>query len=208
MRKLINKLIVLVPVLFVAGCGLLSPVQQRPVANYEIMDRTVVTTTGLNCVNPHNNWLIYISPMRAFPPYDLNKMYYNVESSYQINTFGYSQWVTPPTELMSQELAKKVVTSCVFKNIATSHALANARYRLLTFLIVMRQEMDSNNQNATARLIIGAELVDLDSNKFIASKIFDARTPTAVGPDGYVKGINKLTEQFDQQIVDWLRQQT
>lgn len=207
MRKLINKLIVLVPVLFVAGCGLLSPVQQRSVANYEIMDRTV-NSRWVNCTNPHSDNLIYISPMRAYPPYDLNKMYYNVESSYQINTFGYSQWVASPTELMSQELSKKVATSCVFKNLATSHALANARYRLLTFLIVMRQEMDSNNQNAAARLIVGAELVDLDSNKVIASKIFDARTPTAVGPDGYVKGINKLTEQFDQQVVDWLRQQT
>jgi ABC-type uncharacterized transport system auxiliary subunit len=193
MRKLINKLIVLVPVLFVAGCGLLSPVQQRSVANYEIMDRTV-NARGVNCTNPHSDNLIYISPMRAYPPYDLNKMYYNVESSYQINTFGYSQWVASPTELMSQELSKKVATSCVFKNLATSHALA--------------QEMDSNNQNAAARLIVGAELVDLDSNKVIASKIFDARTPTAVGPDGYVKGINKLTEQFDQQVVDWLRQQT
>lgn len=207
MRKLINKLIVLVPVLFVAGCGLLSPVQQRSVANYEIMDRTV-NASGVNCTNPHSDNLIYISPMRAYPPYDLNKMYYNVESSYQINTFAYSQWVASPTELMSQELSKKVATSCVFKNLATSHALANARYRLLTFLVVMRQEMDSNNQNAAARLIVGAELVDLDTNKVIASKIFDARTPTAVGPDGYVKGINKLTEQFDQQIVDWLRQQT
>lgn len=207
MRKLINKLIMLTPVLFVSGCGLLSPVQQRPVASYEIMDRTV-NASGVNCANPHSNNLIYISPMRAYPPYDLNKMYYNVESSYQIKSFGYSQWVASPTELISQELSKKIATSCVFKNIATSHALANARYRLLTFLIVMRQEMDSNNQNAVARLIVGAELIDLDSNKVIASKIFDGKAPTDVGPDGYVKGINKLTEQFDQQIVDWLRQQT
>lgn len=207
MRKLINKLILLTPVLIIAGCGILSPVQQRPVANYEIMDRTV-SASGVNCANPHSDNLIYISPMRAYPPYDLNKMYYNVESSYQINTFGYSQWISSPTELMSQELGKKIATSCVFKNIATSHALVDARYRLITFLIVMRQEMDGNNQNAVARLIIGAELIDLENNKVIASKIFDGKEPTAVGPDGYVKGINKLTEQFDQQIVDWLRQQT
>lgn len=207
MRKLINKLIVLAPVLFVAGCGLLSPVQQRPVANYEIMDRTVRANT-INCANPHSDSIVYISPMRGYPPYDLNKMYYNVESSYQINTFGYSQWVSLPTELMSQELGKKIATSCVFKNIATSHALADARYRLLTFLIVMRQELDDKNQNAVAHLVIASELIDLETNKVVASKLFDNKIPTSVGPDGYVKGINKLTEQFDQQIVDWLRQQT
>lgn len=207
MRKLINKLIMLTPVLIISGCGLLSPVQQRPVANYEIMDRTV-SGNSINCPNPHNNNIIYISPMRGYPPYDLNKMYYSTESSYQINTFGYSQWVSLPTELMSQELGKKIATSCVFKNIATSHALADARYRLLTFLILMRQELDSNNQHAVARLVIASELVDLESNKIIASKVFDNTIPTSVGPDGYVGGINKLTEQFDQQIIDWLRQQT
>ena len=89
MRKLINKTnYVLTPVLIISGCGLLSPVQQRPVANYEIMDRTV-SGNSINCPN-HNN-IIYISPMRGYPPYDLNKMYYSTESSYQINTFG-CQW--------------------------------------------------------------------------------------------------------------------
>ena len=187
------------------SCGsVFGPVEQRKVVAYELTDVTISAVP--TCPKTVRNDVIFISPMRANVPYDSAKMYY-AKSPFELNTFGYSQWVANPSDMLTQMITKKIVTSCSFGGIATGNALANADYRLVTQLVTLRQDLTSAN-TASVKLVIYVQLVNLEHNKVVAYKIFDEHSPSAVGPEAMVLATNKLVTQFDTEMLEWLQQQT
>lgn len=206
MRKISKQLLWLLPTLGVVGCGsILSPQSQRQVKTYELVDQSLHDDNLPSCIPPKDNAILFVSPTRASVPYETYKMYYTAES-YSLNYYAYSQWVVPAGELIHQNIIKKLVLSCSFKNVVTSTAIANANYRLVTNLVTIRQEINSANNTANAHIIMSTELIDLETNKIVSTFVFDEKQPTDVSPAGYVEGVSKLITKYDNQLVDWLQQ--
>lgn len=202
MPNKIAKLSIYALMLSLLGCGsIFGPIRQREVISYELADNSI-TMPPANCklMKPD---ILYISPMRANAPYDSTKIYYT-EKPFELEHFGYSRWVAIPTDMLSQIMDKKLVTSCVFKNIVHNNVLADADYRLVTQLIALRQDIISKN-SAKNQLIIYAQLLDVDSNKVISSRIFNEQANSDVGPKAMVTTINQLVTKFDNELVTWLK---
>lgn len=202
-----NTLIKILTIFCLTGCGsILSPVEQRQSVSYEIYDNnTASSMSNQECNKLRTNNVLFVSPMHAYVPYDNLKMYYS-KGQYEVNAFGYSQWIALPADMLTQAMSKKIYNSCLFKNLTTSNALADANYRLISLLTSLRQEINSENNSVVVHMSIAVELIDLNSNKVIASKVFSEGVPTAVGPIGFVKGVNQLTDKFDQNLIIWLKQ--
>lgn len=206
MKKYKNTLLWLIAGFGLASCGsILAPQSQRPINTYQIVDLSAHNNDAQNCQTTQNNSILFVSPTRAFLPYDTYKMYYTSEK-YQLNTYGYSQWVVSPTELINQDIMKRLAVSCTFKGVVTSNAIADANYRLVTNLVTLRHEVNTAQNTANAHMVMMTEVIDLRNNKVVSSFIFDQKQPTDVSPAGYVDGVSKLVTKYDDQLVDWLKQ--
>ena len=202
LNKKFTKLLPFVAILGITGCGsIFSPVSQRPVINYEINDTTVQGIIG--CSKAQTDDSIYISPMQANTPYDSGKMYYSAKPN-ELDYFGFSQWVSSPPDMLTQSITKKVLASCIYKGIVTSSALADANYRLVTKLITLRQKV-LDKDNSEVSLVVYAELIDLERNSIVKTKVFVETMPAPTGPQAMADGINQLTVKFDNELITWLR---
>lgn len=204
--KNIKKLLLAIGVLSLAACSL-GPVKQRPTTSYMIYDTSATESVPMCNNKYHSQKIIFISPMRTAVPYDSTKMYYS-SSDYELNTYSYSQWAALPSDLLTQSMTRKVLMSCSFKNLASTLAIADANYRLVSMMVSMRQDINEANNTATVHLVIASELIDLESNKVVSSRVFNQRVPTAVGPAGLVDGVNKLTNKYNADLIVWLEQNT
>jgi len=206
MKNIKLKLLMLTSVVSLVACSF-GPVKQRPTVSYMIYD-TATTESVPVCNNTyHSKKVIYISPMRTNVPYDTTKMFYS-SSKYELNTYSYSQWAALPSDLLTQAVTKKILMTCSFRNIATSLAIADANYRLVSMLVSLRQDVNQDDNTASVHMVIASELIDLDNNKVISSSIFNQRVPSSVGPAGLVDGVNKLTNNYDAELIAWLQQNT
>lgn len=204
--KNIKKLLLAIGVLSLAACSL-GPVKQRPTTSYMIYDASNSESVPM-CNNTfHSQKILFISPMRTNVPYDSTKMFYS-SSTYELNTYSYSQWAALPNDLLTQSMTRNILMSCSFKNIATSLAIADANYRLVSMIVSMRQDIDESSNTATVHLVIASELIDLETNKVISSNVFNRRVPTAIGPAGLVDGVNQLTAKYNAELIVWLQQNT
>lgn len=200
---MLKKLLCLIPVVILTACGILSPVEQRPVVNYEINDATVAG--GKVCTESASTNVIFVSPMQADLPYNSNKMYYTQKAN-ELDAFGYSQWISAPNLMLTQVMTKKIFKSCVFKGVVTSDALADANYRLVTKLISLRQVVAQDGNSAEVSLVIYAELIDLDRNQVVNSNIFIEKQTGKPGPQVFADSANQLMIKFDDSLVAWLKQ--
>ncbi len=208
MKQLKNPLIWLITSLSLAGCGsLFGPIKQRPVENFTIID-SQINYQQSECPSTQNDNVLYVAKMTAYPPYDTNKMFYT-NNPYELNSYGYSQWATSVTDMMTQEVAKKIATSCTFKNMVGINSLADANYRLSSILIGVREEVGLNKDDTSyAHLIIGTELVQMDNNKVIGAFLFDQKESTEVSPIAYAQAVSSLLTKYNNQLVPWLQQKT
>ena len=206
MKNIKLKLLMVASVLFLVACSF-GPVKQRPTISYMIYDTSTSESVPLCNNTYHSQKVIYISPMRTNVPYDTTKMFYS-SNTYELNTYSYSQWAALPSDLLTQATTKKMLMACSFKNIATSLAIADANYRLVSMLISLRQDVNQDDNTASVHMVIVSELIDLENNKVISSSVFNQRVPSAVGPVGLVEGVNKLTSKYDAELIAWLQQNT
>jgi ABC-type uncharacterized transport system auxiliary subunit len=208
MRKYKNALVWIIGGFGLIGCSsILAPREQHAISNYEIVDTSLSDNNIPSCVLPKENSILYVSSTRASLPYDTFKMYYMADK-YQLNTYGYSQWVVSANDLINQNILKKLFTSCTFKNVVTSNVVVNANYRLVTNLVMLRHEINQQNNTANAHLIIFSELINLSKNEVVASFVFDKLQATDITPGSYVDGVSKLVTVYDAQLVDWLQTNT
>lgn len=206
MTKKYLKVIIGSLALSIAGCGtILAPVKQRQQITYELTDKSIVIPVD-NCATSTKTDIIYVSPMRANAPYETTKMYYS-EKPYELSTYSYSQWAAIPTDMLSQAIEKKLVTSCLYKNVVHNNVLADANYRLITQLVTLRQDLTGQN-TARNQLIIYVQLLDLNSNKVIGSMPFDEELTSDVGPQAMVNSLNQLVTKFNNDLVAWLKQRS
>lgn len=206
MKNIKLKLLMVASVLSLVACSF-GPVKQRPTISYMIYDTSTSESVPLCNNTYHSQKVIYISPMRTNVPYDTTKMFYS-SNTYELNTYSYSQWAALPSDLLTQATTKKMLMACSFKNIATSLAIADANYRLVSMLISLRQDVNQDDNTASVHMVIVSELIDLETNKVISSSVFNQRVPSAVGPVGLVEGVNKLTSKYDAELIAWLQQNT
>lgn len=200
---MLKKLFYVIPVLMLTACGILSPVQQRPVVNYEINDATVVG--GMTCGESAARNVIFISPMQADLPYNSTKMYYTQKAN-ELDAFGYGQWVSSPNQMLTQVITKKIFKSCIYKGVVTSDALADANYRLVSKLITLRQHVAADGNSAEVSLVIYVELIDLERNQMVNSNIFIEKEASQPGTQAFANSANHLMVKFDNDLVSWLKQ--
>lgn len=201
MNNKISMFLIVLMSFSLSGCGtILAPVNSRDITYYEL---TNVDLPNLaNCTGKQSDKILFIAPVQVGPPFDSNKMYYS-KKQFELSTFSYSQWATVPSDMIIELIYQRLMTNCIYKEIVTSEALANADYNLITRVISMRQ--DIVGKKATVKLVISAQLINLSDSKVISSTTFDQSIPSKVGPRYMVTNMNTLINQFNQQLVVWLR---
>lgn len=195
-------------VVFLTSCGsILGPQSQRPVVNYEIVDNSIIESQLPSCNPSLENKVLFVSPTRAALPYDTYKMYYS-DKEYQLNSYNYSQWAIAAPELINQNLMKRLVLSCSFKDVVLSTTITNANYRLVTNLVTLRHEINKSKDTGVAHLVVASELIDLKKNRLIGNFIYDKSVPTDMSVTDYVKATSYLVSDFDAQMLNWIQQNT
>ena len=125
-------------------------------------------------------------------------------SSYQINSYSYSQWAALPQSVINQLIQRKLIQSCLFSNVIHANFITTADIRLNTQLIELQLEVDKSS--SIVHLIIFAQLINAKSNDIIKHKTFIMQTPVETSPKGFAIGADKDTTEFLNQLSDWLRE--
>lgn len=200
--KKYNKLMLIFGTLSLVGCGsILSPQKLPQVNEYEIINLNQASLTESSCENIKGISL-FLPPARGVVPYDSYKMYYT-DNKYKINAYGYNEWITTPADMIGRVAFKNIITDCQFKNSVTSVSTANAQYKVITTLDILRNESTDGKMNA--HLAMTLTLVDNQQNSTVAIMHYDKLMPTDGTPAGYVDVVNQLVNDFSIQAIAWLK---
>lgn len=201
----LKPIILLMSVLSLVGCGsILGPQTKRDIKYYQVSDSQTLNKSFSSCSSYLSNTSIYISPIETVPPYNDYRMYY-VTSDYTVNSYAYSQWAIPVSNMVSQAIVGKLVSSCTFRSVSSGSTVSADSYRLITSVRMIRHELNEENKTSQAHLIIGNQLYDIRKARIIDTFVFDMSAPTDGTPLGFVKSSSELMSQYDNKLLDWVK---
>ena len=180
------------------ACGMLSPVPQPQIIDYQLAaDTSVMPECKLNPNAP----ILQVAEVKADAPFNTRKMYYS-EAQYQLNSYSLNQWAARPDVMLTQAIQEKLLASCIYGNVSSNEFMTTAKYRLNSQLLDFKQVI--NDQSSTMQFNMLVQLVDNSSNQVVRSKTFVTSQAVESSPAGYVKGANAVTQTFLNELVTWL----
>lgn len=146
--------------------------------------------------------ILLVSQPDANPGYQSDALVY-VNKPYQLNNFGQSAWVAPPSQLILPLLVESLRNTHYFHAVMSPPFTGLADFRLETQLITLQQEFFPRKSNV--RMEIQATLIDNKNNQILASRHFKqvVLSPT-LDPYGGVTAANKATENLLKQITEFV----
>ncbi|GAB4392040.1 MAG: ABC-type transport auxiliary lipoprotein family protein [Gammaproteobacteria bacterium] len=194
-----NKLIILSMVLFITACSSLKPQSVPQQATYTLQDSasTIFTT------RPTSHTLLVSAPV-ANPGYDSSNMIYTqAQHPYQLQSYTRHQWVAPPADMLLPLLANRLSNRNYFHAVVTPPHAGITDRRLDTRLISFKQEF-SKRHASRAHIMLRAELINNDSSKVIASRLFEVETlAPSNDPQGNVIASNDAISKLLSQITEF-----
>jgi cholesterol transport system auxiliary component len=141
---------------------------------------------------------------RAHGGYDSNRIAY-MQETHGLRYFTRSRWVDAPAHMLAALMADALQATGRFQALYAGPGAVAADLRLDTELVQFHQ--DFRQQPSEVRVVIRARLVDLDSNRVIASREFAASqaAPTDDAYGGVVaanSAIATLLAQLSQFCLD------
>lgn len=153
--------------------------------------------------SPHKSaHTILISPTEASAAYQGKDMFY-VKRPFEMQSFAYSTWVSPPAEMLAPLIVQSVQRSCYFKAVLSNVSDAATDYRLDTQLLELQQNFLENP--SVIQLSVRAVLTDVHNNQIIASQLFKQQVPCSdASPYGGVVAANRATRELTGKLVHFI----
>lgn len=197
-----QKIIILfigMPGILLNSCGILSPVDEPQIKQYQLALNLNTDTSG--CTIGRNAPILQVSPVKVFAPYDTRNMYYS-ESPYQLSSYAFNQWSTLPEFMFNQAILQRLTAACIYSNVVNSEVMSVAKLRLAIQVMDFKQVISTESANMNFTSLV--QLIDNNTNTVIKSKTFVEVLPVSPDPGGYVKGANDIVLQFVNDLADWL----
>ena len=193
--KLTCHLLLIILMVFLSSCSF-SPIKVAPESNYTITQWPQQKSVAKK---PISKQTILITTPIAAPGYETSNMIY-VMVPYQLKSFANHRWVASPAQLLLPLLADHIRSRHYFKGVMTSPFAGETTYQLNTQLLTLQQEFLQPDSHV--RLVMQATLVNTQSGKVLASRVFQAIIPTkSNNPYGGVLATNQAANQVLNQIA-------
>ena len=187
-----------------AGCGILP--KQETLVLYDPTPQRGATQGTANGAAPQADWQLQISRPYADTMHDSARILVRPQPG-ELQVYKGAAWAQPAPDIVLDTLVRAFADSGRLAGVARRGEGVSARYELL--LDLRRFESDygnANNGGATpsARIELGARLVQNVDNRVVANRVFDIATP-ADGTDvaqinrAFQRGLDDATAQ----LIDW-----
>ena len=183
--------------LFTASCGgLFGTRNSEPIQNYMFSPREFRAVA-----QTESDIVLLISPMQSIG-YDSRQMTYT-ERPYERTYYAYSRWADTPPRMIEPLVVQAMETSGYFGAVVDVASSVVAEVRLELDLLVLDHEF--HTQPSEGRIVIRAQLHDLENNRIVGTAIFQSRivAPTE-NPYGGALALNLALESVIEQIVTWV----
>lgn len=183
----------------ISSCGTFAPIDPPHINTYQIN----IPVTPQVCINKNTDTLI-VGQMYALRPFNTNKIWFSTLNN-QLSAYGYNQWVTSPSEMLTDNIIQYLNAQCVYSRVVSDDFMTNGRFRLNTQLI--RLSLDALDKKTVVNLSIVAQLVDNKTNSVIKNKTFMLSSSSDNTPVAMVEVTNQLNKQFLLELTTWLSTQ-
>ena len=181
--------------MLINSCGTFTPVESVKINTYQLN----VSITPSQCVTKSKD-VLQVNQMYALSPFNTNRIWLSTSSN-ELSSYGYNQWITSPSDMLTNNIIQYLASQCIYANVVSSNFVTNAQYRLNTQLI--RLSLDLLDKKTVVNLIIMAQLVDNKTNSIIKSKRFSLNKYSENNPYAMVAVANQLNQQFLIDLTAW-----
>ncbi len=183
-----------------AGCGILP--KQETLALYDPTPQRGAAQGAANPAGPQVDWQLQIGRPYADTMHDSARILVRPEPG-ELQVYKGAAWAQPAPDIVQDTLLRAFTDSGRLPGVARRGDGVSARYQLL--LDLRRFESDYEGGAApSARIELGARLVQNAENRVVASRVFEIATP-ADGTDvaqinrAFQRGLGEATTQ----LIDW-----
>ena len=179
-----------IAVCLLPGCTLLPEPQTVAVNKYVLEYRPESAVNGDHSQLP----VVVVTVPRAHGGYNTSRIAYR-KQPFGVQYYAKSRWADTPARMLAPLIAEAVSDTGELQGLYASPGALSARYRLDTELIHFHQ--DFTVQPSEVRITLRAQLVGLDNNRVIASRLIDLRE-AADSEDAYggVQAANRASTRL------------
>ena len=186
----------LTALLLLAGCaGLHAPATEN--INLYLLD----AQSSIKAAPVQGNLAIAVSTPRAQPGYDTPRFAY-VQRPHELNYYAVNRWADSPAHMLAPLLVRALEHSGGFRAVVQAPGPVPADIRLDTELIRLQQDFETHPSRV--EITLRAQLIDLRSNRVLATRVFDANT-TAAEENAYggVIAANLAVQKILDQVTEF-----
>jgi cholesterol transport system auxiliary component len=193
------KLPALVATALLPACVSLQPPPETP--NTYVLDARITSTTA----RPRSNVAVAVSMPRARAGFDTAQMAY-VRRPYELDYFAKNRWADTPSRMLAPLLTQALEHGANLRAVVQAPSTASADVRLDVEIVRLFQ--DFSGQPSRIRFSLRAQLVELASQRVLATREFDeVESAPREDPYGGVIAANRALERLLGRIVEFCAEQ-
>lgn len=193
--KLYVRTVVLTVVLLAGCANLYTPQGRSP--NIYLLDLPPSVQTA----NVKHDLVLAVNMLPAPLGFETPQIAYS-QRAHELDYFANSRWADTPTRMIQPLLFRALQQTTSFRAVVQATSLIPADVRLDVELIRLQQNFAS--QPSRVEITLRAQLIDMRSNRVLASQQFDA-TENARSEDAYggVDAANRLSQRVLGQLTEF-----
>jgi cholesterol transport system auxiliary component len=185
---------------FLSGCSSLLPPPPPPDSIY-LLEAKVASISAPETLpdatrssQTKRGLVLAVSMPRARSGFDTAQMVW-VQQAYGLKVYSRNRWADTPARMLAPQITQTLERSGAFQAVVQSPSAVLANLRLDTELIRLQQ--DFSVQPSRVQFTLGAQLIDIGTQRVIASAEFD-ETENAVTENAYggVRAANLALERL------------
>jgi cholesterol transport system auxiliary component len=195
-KRIFKVLCVTVACHAMVSCSLLGPVKPVEVNKYRIM-RVPLDIKK----HRRHNAVILVLPPESRPLFNTTQMAYSMWP-YQVAYFAQNEWAETPSQMLQPLIVETLTSSHYYKAVVTSGYLGHSDYALYTQILDLYD--DFTFTPATLDLTVRAQLVRVDNNQVVATKVISIQEPLVTDkPFSGVVAANMATAEMLRRLTSF-----
>ncbi len=180
-----------------AGCSMKEVSQ--PIVKYTIDDKEKVSK-----VIKKSDKILKIVRFKA-PKYMHNSNIWYERSTYETNSYLYSEWNEDFISLIERNIANTIFDSALFKSSFTKYSKSKSDFLLEGEIIEAVQKIDKNLL-AVVSFKIRLYLIKPDDGKLIGLKEFSyTKNCKTIDAKGAIMAYNEIIKNLNKDVIAWLK---
>lgn len=155
--------------LCLSACSLLSPVPNNPAAVY-LIDQTPSKVPMRHA----RGGILLVMPPEVYPAYDTTQIAYTIKP-HEISYYSQNFWVQPPSQMLEPLMVQTLQKSHQYRYVTSPPFGGHYDYLLTSQLTELK--IDFMQCPAVLRLVLRAQLTNINSNQVIAAKTITVNQP-------------------------------